>query len=142
MATHLHSLFEHSARMTLISPSLASKLKLGVWKEFERTATSALETALQLTDACLDQDRNEVGDVCIVALLQEQKVARKDIQRIVADLFLAAADTVRRNFNPLYANNTNCFTFADLAYSTVGPVSSCHAPRSAGKSRCRNFQRK
>lgn len=94
MARHLHTLFVQSARMTLISPSLASKLRLRVWKEFEQAAISALETALQLTDVCLDQKPGE-DDSCIVTSLQKHQIAHDDIRRLVADLFIAASDTVR-----------------------------------------------
>lgn len=95
MVRHLQALFEHSARLTLLPPSLAAKWKLKVWREFERAALSALQSARQLTDVCFDQRRDGDGDrECIVAALIEHNIDRHDIQRIVADLFLAAADTV------------------------------------------------
>jgi len=97
MVRHLKTLFEQSARLTLIPPSLAAKWKLNVWREFERAALSALETSQQLTDFCLNQRQNgkdREADVGLVDELQRQNVPHSDIQRIVVDLFLAAADTV------------------------------------------------
>lgn len=97
MTQHLQRLFENSARLTLFPPSLAAKLRLNVWKGFEKSAFEALQTANDLTESCLErltkkkQDKNGHS---IVSSLQQQNVALVDIQRIVADLFLAAADTV------------------------------------------------
>ena len=99
MTRQLQTLFESSARLTLFPPSLAAKLQLGVWKSFEKAALSALETANQLTETCLQRlaqpgEEGEESSGCIVSSLRQQQVANVDIQRIIADLFLAAADTV------------------------------------------------
>jgi hypothetical protein len=88
-----------SARLTLLPPALAAKLNLDAWRCFEQSALSALQLANQLTQTCLEKlppqdDSNE--DDCIVSSLRQQKMVKSDIQRIVADLFLAAADTVRK----------------------------------------------
>ncbi|XP_046449111.1 cytochrome P450 315a1, mitochondrial-like [Daphnia pulex] len=96
MVQHLQTLFESSARLTLLPPALAAKLNLDAWRCFEQSALSALQLANQLTQTCLEKlppqdDSNE--DDCIVSSLRQQKMVKSDIQRIVADLFLAAADT-------------------------------------------------
>lgn len=98
MAHHLQRLFESSARLTLLPPSLAAKLNLDAWQCFEQSALKALQIANQLTQSCLeklppDDDDNEEVNGCIVSCLRQQKVNQVDIQRIVTDLFLAAADT-------------------------------------------------
>ncbi len=99
MTQHLQNLFESSARLTLFPPSLAEKLQLGVWQSFEKAALGALETANQLTETCLKRlaqpgENDQENGSCVVSSLRQQKVANVDIQRIIADLFLAAADTV------------------------------------------------
>lgn len=97
MTRHLQGLFESSAKLTLFPPSLASKLKLDVWRRFEESAMNALQIANQLTETCLDrlkENSDEDSSGCIVLSLQQQNVSPSDIQRVVADLFLAAADTV------------------------------------------------
>lgn len=104
MVSHLQVLFESSARLTLLPPSLAAKFRLSAWKSFEKSALDALGKANQLTITCLDrlekQDKSDdENNGCIVSSLHKHKVARPDIQRIIADLFLAAADTVRRLLN-------------------------------------------
>ena len=64
---------------------------------FEKSALGALEIAYQITVTCLRRIEQKGGQAekdSIVASLQQQNMSNADIQRIVADLFLAAADTV------------------------------------------------
>lgn len=99
MVQHLQRLFESSARLTLLPPSLAARLNLDAWHCFQQSALNALRIANQLTETCLEKlpphdDYNEEVSGCIVSCLRQQKVNQADIKRIVTDLFLAAADTV------------------------------------------------
>ena len=70
---------------------------MDAWHCFEQSALNALQAANKLTETCLNkllpQNYNKDDD-CIVSSLRQQNVDKSNIQRIVADLFLAAADTV------------------------------------------------
>lgn len=100
MVRNLQALFEYSAQLTLVPPSLAAKLELKVWKNFEQSARNALKIAETLTITCLNElkvvekETTEPAE-CVVTSLSESGMTQADIQRIVADLILAAADTVR-----------------------------------------------
>lgn len=95
IAHHIQNLFESSARLTLLPPSLAAKLQLDVWQCFEKSALGALKSANKLTKTCLERlAADDENGSSIVSSLREQNVNLVDIQRIVVDLFLAAADTV------------------------------------------------
>lgn len=94
IAHHIQNLFESSARLTLLPPSLAAKLQLNVWQSFEKSALGALKSANKLTKTCLEKLALEDDNNSIVSSLRQQNVDLVDIERIVVDLFLAAADTV------------------------------------------------
>ena len=95
MVRSLQALFEYSAKLTLVPPSLAAQLQLKVWKNFEQSAQQALKIAETLTVTCLKelQTMKEPTE-CIVTVLSQGGMKQEDIQRIVADLILAASDTV------------------------------------------------
>lgn len=141
MVHHLRSLFESSAKLTLFPPSLALRLKLNVWRRFEESAMNALQTANQLTETCLKrlkENTDEESSGCIVGSLRRQNVNQNDIQRVVADLFLAAADTVNISFDSYTTLKiTSSFSFmtfwwsfylADISYDSMGSIPSGATP--------------
>lgn len=100
MVRSLQALFEYSAKLTLVPPSLAAQLKLRVWKNFDQSAQQALKIAETLTATCLKelQTMKEPTE-CIVTSLSQSGMKQADIQRIVADLILAASDTVSKYYH-------------------------------------------
>ena len=119
MVAHHRRLFEDTARLTMFPPALAARLGLGVWKRFEQSARRTIDAARYLTDVCIGQleqlerqrptpapanqdDDDDDDDGGVVAALRRQNVPAADIHRIVADLFLAASDTVISPISPKF----------------------------------------
>ncbi|XP_022667996.1 cytochrome P450 315a1, mitochondrial-like isoform X2 [Varroa destructor] len=96
----VQQIFAESAKMTTVSPKLASVLRLPMWRNFERAAGRALELARQLVEENVHKLNSvshggvhtEAGS-SLIAQLIESNISAEELVSIVADLFLAAADT-------------------------------------------------
>lgn len=97
----VQQIFYESANMAMVSPKLASTLRLPMWRRFEKAAGRALELAreyveqnvTELSDARANSASSIEGSSLIAQLLQTSNISAEELVRIVTDLFLAAADT-------------------------------------------------
>lgn len=86
----VHKIFEQSTKMYLIPSHVAQKWKFDSWTEFESTVTKSLDLAKAIVDIYINE--LEAGDGILSKML-ELKISRSDIERIFADVIIAAGDT-------------------------------------------------
>lgn len=86
----VHKIFEQSTKMYLFPANLAQKYKFDSWTEFESTVTKSLDLAKGIVDIYIDE--LEAGDGILSKML-ELNIPRNDIERIFADIIIAAGDT-------------------------------------------------
>ncbi|KAG8200196.1 hypothetical protein JTE90_024978 [Oedothorax gibbosus] len=94
----VQQIFKESATMAIVPPTLASSLRLPVWRRFERAADRALEMARSYVIEGIEEinelAKNGVKSPGILRDLMAVKEMDLDEKiQIVADLILAAADT-------------------------------------------------
>lgn len=94
----VQQIFNESAKMSMMSPRVAYKLGLPVWKRFVKAAGRALELARDYVE---ENVRNIASGTSagqshqgiLSQLLLGERISEEELVRIVTDLFLAAADT-------------------------------------------------
>ncbi|XP_013794786.1 cytochrome P450 315a1, mitochondrial-like [Limulus polyphemus] len=94
----VQQIFIESAQMTMVPPRVAYLLKLPVWQRFIRAADRALELARSYVEDNVKEifSKAETGEPVegvLSQMLLQDKLREEEIVRIIADLFLAAADT-------------------------------------------------
>ncbi|XP_003743235.1 cytochrome P450 315a1, mitochondrial [Galendromus occidentalis] len=100
----VQQIFSESAKMAMVSPKLASALRLPMWRRFEKAAGRALDLGREYVEENVNQlcsrgkgaapTPEETKSASLIAqLLQHSNIDREELVRIVIDLFLAAADT-------------------------------------------------
>lgn len=83
-------IFDDTVPFSSISPSLAHKLRLNVWRKFEKSVTDTLDIAEEIIDYGCNQCHSDDG------LLSEMKalgMTSHMIKRIFIDFVIAAGDT-------------------------------------------------
>lgn len=94
----VQQIFSESAKMSMISPRLAYKLNLPVWRRFVKAAGRALELAREYVETNVKSIADQTATTSckqgiLGQLLLQGNISEEELVRIVADLFLAAADT-------------------------------------------------
>ncbi|XP_015909978.1 cytochrome P450 10 [Parasteatoda tepidariorum] len=95
---HVQQIFTESANMSLISPKLASKWNLPVWRRFVNAADQAIAMSRFYVEERISEIEQlreggqEVRGV-LSKMLEDSTMDKNEIVNIVADLILAAADT-------------------------------------------------
>ncbi|XP_064461292.1 cytochrome P450 315a1, mitochondrial-like [Ornithodoros turicata] len=94
----VQQIFSESAKMSMMSPRLAYKLNLPVWRRFVKAAGRALELAREYVEDNVKSITNQTATTAcqegiIGELLLKDNISEEELVRIVTDLFLAAADT-------------------------------------------------
>lgn len=95
----VQQIFKESANMSMISPRVAYRLGLPVWRRFVNAAGRALELATDYVKENVDDITKEleaggpINQGILSQLLLNEKITETELVRIVTDLFLAAADT-------------------------------------------------
>ncbi|KPM05989.1 cytochrome P450-like protein 15 [Sarcoptes scabiei] len=93
----VQQIFIESANMQLIPAKLANLLRLPMWNRFEIAAGKALDLANQY----VEENAKQIDIKCqqnggiIQQIFKNSEIKLDEISRIVVDLFIAAADTVR-----------------------------------------------
>lgn len=89
----IRKIFIESTKLQVISPSLAHRLNLPVWKRFEQAASKSLELGLKyVTD---NTAHNRTGqDGVLKQMMTNGEMSMEEISRIIVDMFIAGADTV------------------------------------------------
>lgn len=89
LAKNLHKIFVLSARLSLLPVKYVVKFNLPVWRRFVQVVDEALELVGTLVPKMIKFQ----GDG-LLSLMINEGMSEQDVTRIVADLILAAGDTV------------------------------------------------
>lgn len=95
----VQQIFNESANMSMISPRVAYRLRLPVWRRFVKAAGRALELATKYVKENVNDITKEIeaggliNQGILSQLLFNENMTETELIRIVTDLFLAAADT-------------------------------------------------
>lgn len=103
----VQDIFENTAPLMTVPPTLARKYKLKIWSEFETSVTRTLEIANAIVDAGLKMNSNG-----LLKEMQSNNMSTEMIKRIFIDLIIAAGDTViehKNDWAPLF-----CFSIKIL----------------------------
>ena len=93
----IRDIFVESTNLQVIPPMLAYKLKLPIWKRFERAASKALELGFKYVNDNVHQSLNGNSGVLKQMIhTGAMDMDLKDISRIIVDMFIASADTVSK----------------------------------------------
>jgi ecdysteroid 2-hydroxylase len=91
LAEIIHSVFQTTAKLSLIPVSFASKYKIPRWRRFVESVDNALASADSLVVQLIQVSGPESNGL-LPKLLQEE-IEIQDVKRIIVDLILAAGDT-------------------------------------------------
>lgn len=86
----MHKIFDYSGQLSLLPVKLAMKLKLPLWNKFVVSVDNALEIVREVVKEMIKIDEANG----LIKLFTNEGIRGDDLVRIVADLILAAGDTV------------------------------------------------
>lgn len=85
----VQEIFENTAPLMVVPPTLAIKYNLNIWTKFETSVTRTLEIANEIVEVGLKANGNG-----IMKEMQANDMSTEMIKRIFVDLIIAAGDTV------------------------------------------------